>query len=158
MSSCVRHASHRLCLFGCLLVGMLVCHLHASPSLSSSPIPSHKPTDTLPRFLVSFPFPPTQPHTAPDTLPDVVLIGFPFSEGTVRNGGRDGGFDGPRFVRQLYPGMGSLQNAEFGVDLSQSLRVADWGDIPAFGGLGIPFAFFLNLRLIFFAATMSGAS
>lgn len=64
---------------------------------------------------------------------DVVLVGFPFSEGAVRNGGRDGASAGPDFFRRMYPGMGALHNPEHGIDLQDHLTVVDWGDIPKSG-------------------------
>lgn len=65
--------------------------------------------------------------------PDVVLLGFPYDEGTTRNGGRAGGAGGPAAVRSFLPKMGAAVNAERGVSLlgPEAPSVVDGGDVPA---------------------------
>ncbi|CAJ1393323.1 unnamed protein product [Effrenium voratum] len=60
----------------------------------------------------------------------IALIGFPFDEGCVRNGGRAGAKLGPEYFRKFLKGMGTLKNPEFDIDLS-SLHVYDCGNISA---------------------------
>lgn len=60
----------------------------------------------------------------------IALIGFPFDEGCVRNGGRAGAKLGPEYFRKFLKGMGTLKNPEFDIDLS-SLQVYDCGNISA---------------------------
>eukprot|EP00499_Haloplacidia_sp_CaronLabIsolate_P003518 CAMPEP_0196779476 /NCGR_PEP_ID=MMETSP1104-20130614/6407_1 /TAXON_ID=33652 /ORGANISM="Cafeteria sp., Strain Caron Lab Isolate" /LENGTH=228 /DNA_ID=CAMNT_0042149657 /DNA_START=29 /DNA_END=712 /DNA_ORIENTATION=+ len=57
----------------------------------------------------------------------VALIGFPFDEGTILNGGREGGRLGPEAFRRFLPKMGAAINPEYGVDL-RKLRVVELGD------------------------------
>lgn len=61
---------------------------------------------------------------------DIVIVGFPFDEGTVRNGGRAGSCNSPDVFRTFLYKMGCLHNMEYGVDLS-SLRISDAGNISA---------------------------
>lgn len=61
---------------------------------------------------------------------DVVIVGFPYDEGCVRNGGRPGAAEGPAKFRRFLRGMGAVKNVEYDVDLS-TLRIRDAGDIPA---------------------------
>merc|ERR1740122_900252 len=58
-----------------------------------------------------------------------VLLGFPFHEGTVRNQGQAGAEDGPSTFRKFCSKMGSLNNVEFGIDLSKRIDLFDCGDV-----------------------------
>lgn len=58
---------------------------------------------------------------------DVVVVGFPFDEGTVRNGGRGGGKGGPAAFRKFMPKLGCAVNPEYGVDIT-GLKLGDAGD------------------------------
>ena len=58
---------------------------------------------------------------------DVVLLGYPLDEGTLRNGGRPGAKEGPAAFRRFLSGMGTVHNPEFNLSVS-SLRIGDGGD------------------------------
>lgn len=59
---------------------------------------------------------------------DVVLIGFPFEEGVLRNGGRPGSSLGPNCLRQFIPKIGPIVNKEIDIDLSK-FSISDAGNI-----------------------------
>ena len=60
----------------------------------------------------------------------VVLLGFPFDEGSRRSPtGRPGGANAPKIVRRFIGRQGGLVNPEFGFDLGNLLLI-DIGDIP----------------------------
>jgi arginase family enzyme len=60
----------------------------------------------------------------------VVLLGFPFDEGSRRSPtGRPGGANGPKIVRRCISRLGSLANPELGVDIG-NVQLIDIGDIP----------------------------
>lgn len=60
----------------------------------------------------------------------IVIVGFPYDEGTIRNGGRAGSCDGPDAARRFIHGrMGTLVNPETGIDLTV-IDLYDIGDIP----------------------------
>lgn len=61
----------------------------------------------------------------------VVLIGFPYDEGCVRNGGRKGAASGPAAFRRFVTALGPTYNPEYCVDLNTSLGggVYDAGDV-----------------------------
>ena len=61
---------------------------------------------------------------------DVVLIGFPFDEGVLRNGGRRGSELGPDCLRRFIPRIGPIYNSEYSIDLS-SFKISDYGNIEA---------------------------
>lgn len=58
----------------------------------------------------------------------VVLIGFPYDEGCVRNGGRAGAKLGPVAFRRFAAVLGPAFNPEYDVDL-QRVKVFDLGDV-----------------------------
>lgn len=58
---------------------------------------------------------------------EIVIIGFPHHEGTVRNGGRAGSTAGPKAFRNFVAKMGSVINAEYNIDLSD-IKITDAGD------------------------------
>ena len=58
----------------------------------------------------------------------VVLVGFPFDEGCIRNGGRAGSKTGPAYVRKFINVMGCVHNVEYDVDL-RAVSISDAGDI-----------------------------
>ena len=68
---------------------------------------------------------------------DVVLIGFPFDEGCVRNGGRPGAALAPAAFRSFLKGMGTVVNPEFSTIAHDGTHhvglklpvVSDYGDI-----------------------------
>jgi formiminoglutamase len=72
----------------------------------------------------------TEHHGAPD----VVILGFPYDEGCLRNGGRPGALEGPASFRKFLKAMGTAVNPEYsytgGIEL-KDLKVVDGGDIPA---------------------------
>ena len=60
----------------------------------------------------------------------VVLLGFPFDEGSRRSPlGRPGSANGPKIIRRFIARLGALSNPEFGLDLGNLLMI-DIGDIP----------------------------
>jgi len=59
----------------------------------------------------------------------ICLMSFPFDEGTMRNGGYLGAANGPTIFRQHLFKIGSLNNPEFGINLSDSCELYDLGDI-----------------------------
>ena len=59
---------------------------------------------------------------------DIVLIGFPYDEGTLRNGGRGGAHKSPTVFRYFLSKMGCLANYEYMVDLSR-ISISDAGDV-----------------------------
>ncbi len=59
---------------------------------------------------------------------DVVLIGFPFDEGCVRNGGRAGAADGPRVFREMLKKTGPVIDPRTGTDL-RNIKISDAGDV-----------------------------
>ena len=61
---------------------------------------------------------------------NVVLIGFPFDEGVLRNGGRRGSELGPDCLRRFIPRIGPIINCELGIDLSR-FQISDYGNIEA---------------------------
>nr|2A0M_A Chain A, Arginase Superfamily Protein [Trypanosoma cruzi] len=61
---------------------------------------------------------------------DIVIIGFPYDEGCVRNGGRAGAKKGPAAFRFFLQRLGSVNNLELNVDASH-LKLYDAGDITA---------------------------
>jgi formiminoglutamase len=61
---------------------------------------------------------------------NVVLIGFPFDEGVLRNGGRRGSELGPDCLRRFIPKIGPIVNSELEISLA-SLRISDYGNIEA---------------------------
>ncbi|ORC92481.1 putative arginase [Trypanosoma theileri] len=60
----------------------------------------------------------------------IVIIGFPYDEGCVRNGGRAGAAKGPEAFRTFLHKLGPINNVEFGVDASD-VKLYDAGDIKA---------------------------
>lgn len=66
--------------------------------------------------------------------PHIVLVGFPWDEGTRRNGGRVGAADAPSVVRKFVQRFGPLVNPETGADLNK-LLLSDVGDVSAAGTL-----------------------
>lgn len=63
---------------------------------------------------------------------DIVLLGFPFDFGVLRNAGRPGAAHGPQAFRKLLRRTGTVVNPEMGnFDIRKWIRVADGGDIPA---------------------------
>lgn len=60
----------------------------------------------------------------------VVIVGFPFDEGVLRNGGRRGAELGPDCLRRFIPKIGPVVNCELGIDLS-GFSVSDYGNIEA---------------------------
>ncbi|RNF25350.1 arginase [Trypanosoma conorhini] len=61
---------------------------------------------------------------------DIVVIGFPFDEGCVRNGGRPGADKGPAAFREFIHRLGSVNNLELDVD-ARNVKLYDAGDIAA---------------------------
>jgi formiminoglutamase len=61
---------------------------------------------------------------------DVVIIGFPFDEGVLRNGGRRGSELGPDCIRRFIPNIGPIVNCELGIDL-KDFKIGDYGNIEA---------------------------
>lgn len=59
----------------------------------------------------------------------IALIGFPFDEGTIRNGGRGGSRNGPSVFRYHLYKIGCIPNPEFGNDVAQNVVIYDCGDI-----------------------------
>lgn len=60
----------------------------------------------------------------------IVLLGFPFDEGSRRSPtGRPGGANAPKIVRRFIGRQGGLVNPEFGFDIGNLLLI-DIGDIP----------------------------
>lgn len=64
----------------------------------------------------------------PGIAGEIVIIGFPHHEGTVRNGGRPGATEGPSAFRQFVGKMGSAINPEFNIDLTD-ISISDAGDV-----------------------------
>lgn len=78
---------------------------------------------------------------------DIVLLGFPFDEGVLRNGGRKGAGKGPSAVRAALPSVGPVFNPELGIGLEKGvdrerhvdldeagedyLKIFDAGDVPS---------------------------
>ncbi|KEG12430.1 putative arginase [Trypanosoma grayi] len=60
----------------------------------------------------------------------IVIIGFPFDEGCVRNGGRAGAAKGPTAFRTFLNKLGTVKNMELDVDASH-VKLFDAGDITA---------------------------
>jgi formiminoglutamase len=58
----------------------------------------------------------------------IVLIGFPFDEGSIRSGYRRGAELGPDCLRRFLPKVGPVLNLELKVDLT-GLTVSDYGNI-----------------------------
>ena len=58
----------------------------------------------------------------------VVVIGFPYGEGCLRNGGRSGAHLGPACLRRFFPNIGPIVNVEMGISLEQ-VRISDYGDV-----------------------------
>ena len=61
----------------------------------------------------------------------VGILGFPFDEGVMRNGGRQGAKQGPSAFRKILPNLGTVYNPEFGANLEKELEILDLGDIHA---------------------------
>lgn len=61
---------------------------------------------------------------------DVVIIGFPFDEGVLRNGGRRGSELGPDCLRRFIPRLGPIVNRELNIDL-HLFKISDYGNIEA---------------------------
>ncbi|CAG9317388.1 unnamed protein product [Blepharisma stoltei] len=61
---------------------------------------------------------------------NVVLIGFPFDEGVIRNFGRRGGDYGPDSLRRFIPKIGPLINPELNISL-EGFLISDYGNIQA---------------------------
>ena len=59
---------------------------------------------------------------------NVIIIGFPFDEGVMRNGGRRGAELGPDCLRRFIPKIGPLVNAELNISL-ENLTISDYGNI-----------------------------
>jgi formiminoglutamase len=61
----------------------------------------------------------------------VVVVGFPYDEGCVRNGGRAGASLGPQAFRRFVTSLGPTYNPEFDIDLRSGLQggVFDAGDV-----------------------------
>jgi formiminoglutamase len=59
---------------------------------------------------------------------DIVLVGFPYDEGVVRNGGRRGAELGPCCLRRFLPKTGPLYNVEHQISID-SLRFSDYLNI-----------------------------
>jgi formiminoglutamase len=61
---------------------------------------------------------------------DVVLIGFPYDDGVLRNGGRAGAKFGPKSFRQLLQRTGTVVNAEYDdLDVREHVSISDGGNI-----------------------------
>lgn len=60
----------------------------------------------------------------------IVIIGFPYDEGVLRNGGRRGAELGPDCLRRFIPKTGPIINCEMGIDLS-NFTISDYGNIEA---------------------------
>jgi len=58
----------------------------------------------------------------------IVLLGFPYDEGSRRAGGNVGAASGPKVVRRHLRKVGTIQNPEYDLDLT-NLRIIDIGDI-----------------------------
>lgn len=56
------------------------------------------------------------------------MIGFPYDEGVVRNGGRRGAELGPDCLRRFLPGAGPLVNPELNISIAD-LVISDYGNI-----------------------------
>ena len=54
----------------------------------------------------------------PGDAGDVVLLGFPYDRGVEINGGRPGARQGPARFRHWMGRFGTVNNPEYGVDLS----------------------------------------
>jgi len=61
---------------------------------------------------------------------DLVIVGFPYDEGTARNGGRVGGAGAFDVFWQSLQRMGTVVNPEFNVDLTK-LHIFNSGKIPS---------------------------
>lgn len=61
---------------------------------------------------------------------NIVIIGFPFDEGVLRNGGRRGTELGPDCLRRFIPKIGPIINPELQIDIS-SIKISDYGNIEA---------------------------
>lgn len=64
----------------------------------------------------------------------VVLIGFPYDIGCIRNGGRPGASEGPKAFRRFAPVLGPVVNPEHHVSLVGAVQVYDAGDAVAGDG------------------------
>ena len=60
----------------------------------------------------------------------VVVIGFPYGDGCLRNGGRPGSHLGPSCLRRFLPFIGPIVNCEMDISLEQT-RISDYGDVTA---------------------------
>jgi len=70
---------------------------------------------------------------AEPTKASIALIGFPFDEGCVRNGGRRGACEGPAAFRAALYKIGTTPDPVSGVDLAEHIAVVDLGDVAAAG-------------------------
>lgn len=61
---------------------------------------------------------------------DIVIIGFPYDEGVLRNGGRRGSELGPDCLRRFIPKIGPIINCELEVNLN-NIKLSDYGNIEA---------------------------
>lgn len=61
----------------------------------------------------------------------LVLIGFPYDDGAKKAGSRAGADYGPDSFRRFLKmnNVGSLDNPEYGVNISESLKICDYGNI-----------------------------
>ena len=62
-----------------------------------------------------------------DTRIGIGIIYFPFDEGTIRNGGREGSRNTPDKVHAMLQKFGAVNNMEYGVDLRQKVYLVDMG-------------------------------
>ena len=59
----------------------------------------------------------------------IAILGFPFDEGCIRNGGRGGAKDGPSVFRYHLYKIGCHPNPEWNIRLSDNIQIYDFGDI-----------------------------
>lgn len=61
----------------------------------------------------------------------IVLIGFPYDLGAKKAGSRAGADLGPDSFRRFIKmnNIGSLDNPEFDIDLTESIKICDYGNI-----------------------------
>lgn len=60
----------------------------------------------------------------------LVIIGFPYDEGAKKSGARIGCDLGPDSFRRFVKDIGSVDNPEYGIDISKGLpKIADYGNI-----------------------------
>lgn len=103
-------------------------------TLSASDIMSNKPVNPDPRLRDLIIKVDQKQLSVLDHDPrkmGIALIGFPFDEGTLRNGGRGGSHRGPSVFRQHLYKIGCVPNAEWGHDVAQNVVIYDCGDIDS---------------------------